>query len=501
MKGKSIAKWSLICLLVIVLGGAIGTMSYIMVSVKRFDQVFANNVSIEGIPVGGMTRDEAKALLEPKCKEYLEAKGVTLKRGEVEATLNLKDLPAQYELDQALEKAYTIGHDRPVMERYALSRGEHHIEPINLKINYTFDESKVPDWVSHCSGVFEKKPINATLTRAQRKFAMTPEKDGEALDVAVTAHRVNECLKKGELDKVVEVAVVVTKPAVTTESLKMVQTPLSSFQTNYNNADPLRNENLKVAARKINTVLAPGEIFSLGEQLEPITFEEGFRESKVIVNGQLEDGIGGGVCQVASTLYNAVLLTNLDITMRQNHSLPVAYVPLGRDATYASGSIDFKFKNTTEYPVFIEGYCEDNKVIVNIFGHQVLKSPYDEIKFYSETIEVIPAPPTKYIEDQTLEAGQQVEKVSAKEGKKVKLYKMCYNNGALVHKELTNQSYYRERAAIVRVGTKPLLQSQQTTDEIEKQALESFMGMESHTTVEPQKELNNNETLKKNTEI
>lgn len=486
MKGKNIIKWSFVCLLVIVLGVTIGAMSYIMVSVKKFDQILAYNVSIEGIPVGGMTVDEAKALLEPKCKDYLESKGIILNRGEKKVSLCLKDLPAKYQLDQVLEEAYAIGHDRGLMDRYALATGKHQLAPVNLKMNYTFDEQHVVAWVNSCSSIFEKKPVDAILTRVNRQFSITPEKPGEALDVNATSKRVIQALRRGEFDKAIEVVVVPVQPAITAETLKVVQMPISSFQTSYNNADPLRNVNLQVAARKVNKMLAPGEVFSLGNQLEPITFEEGFRESKVIVNGQLEDGIGGGVCQVASTLYNAVLLTNLDITMRQNHSLPVAYVPLGRDATYASEVIDFKFKNNTAYPVFIESYCENNKVVVNIFGHKDLKPEYDEIKFYSETIEVIPPPPTKYVDDPTLEVGKQVQKVSAQEGKKVKLYKMCYNNGQLVHKELTNQSYYRERAAIVRIGTKPVDQPPAAQDQ---EALESFMGMEPEIGVDLEKQL------------
>ncbi|MGL4736210.1 MAG: VanW family protein [Cellulosilyticaceae bacterium] len=491
MKGRSVAKWSLICLLVIVLGGTVGAMSYIFVSVKQFDQVLAQNLAIEGIPVGGMTPAQARELLEPKCQAYLNTKGITLARGAIKVTLNLKDLSAAYQLDQTLEQAYAIGHDRGLLDRYALATGRHQLAPVNLKIDYTFDESKVPAWVASCQAPFEKKPVDATITRANRKFNITPEQPGEALDVAVTSERVIACLRRGELGAVIEAAVQPTTPAITAESLKVVQNPVASFQTSYNNADPSRNQNLKVAARKINKVVAPGAVFSLGEQLEPITFEEGFRPSKVIVNGQLEDGIGGGVCQVASTLYNAILLTNLDITMRQNHSLPVAYVPLGRDATYASGMIDFKFKNNTEYPVFVESYCEDNKVVVNVFGHQILKPEYDEIKFYSETIEVIPAPPTKYVEDEILELGKQIQKVSAQEGKKVKLYKMCYKNGDLVHKELINQSYYRERAALVRVGTKPIPQAPNVPMQNEQDPLESFMGMEAETTVEPEKQLGN----------
>ncbi|MGL4346110.1 MAG: VanW family protein [Cellulosilyticaceae bacterium] len=456
MNGKKVIKWSFICLLVIVSGGAIGAMTYITVSVKRFDQVYAHNVSVEGVSIGGLTRAEAKAQIEPKAKAYLETKSVTLIRGEVKVTRELKTLPVAYELDAVLDKAYVVGHDRKLLDRYALATNKHTLAPVDFEIAYTFNEEEITKWVNEISGQFEKKAVDATIERKNKQFVITAEQDGEIVDVDQTAANVISILKKGHFDEVVEVVTQPVKAIYTAESFKDVQTPIASFKTNYNNADPLRNENLKVASSKINKTLAPGEIFSLGTQLEPITYEEGYRSSKVIVNGQLEDGIGGGVCQIASTLYNAVLLSNLDITMRQNHSLPVAYVPLGRDATYATGIIDFKFQNTTEYPAFIESYCENNEVVVNIFGHKELKPVYDEIKFYSETIEVIAAPATQYQNDPSLQQGKKVQKVAPLEGKKVKLYKMCYKDGQMVHKEWINQSYYKPRAAIVRVGTKAL---------------------------------------------
>ena len=242
-------------------------------------------------------------------------------------------------------------------------------------------------------------------------------------------------------------------PEFTEASLKDVQTLVSSFSTSYNNASANRNENLKVASEKINCMLLPGEVFYLSNQLEPFTEEEGYRNAGTIVNGKIEDSLGGGICQVSSTLYNAILLTDLEIVMRQNHSLTVSYVPLGRDATYNTGTIDFKFKNNSGYPIFIEGYCENNQVVTNIYGHKSLKSEYD-IKFESEVTEVIPAPATKYVDDATLDEGKEVVDVTAIDGKRVNLYKLYYKNGVLERRVLVNSSYYRARAAVIKRGTK-----------------------------------------------
>ena len=127
--------------------------------------------------------------------------------------------------------------------------------------------------------------------------------------------------------------------------------------------------------------------------------------------------------------------------------------PLGRDATYATGVIDFKFKNNTGYPLLIEGYCENNNVYINIYGHKDARSEY-EIKFESVVTEVIPAPASKYEDDPTLEKGKEVVEVKALDGKRVKLYRLYYKNGVLDRKELVDTSYYKPRAAIIKRGTK-----------------------------------------------
>ena len=299
---------------------------------------------------------------------------------------------------------------------------------------------------------FYKEPQNATIKRVNKQFVVTEEVNGQELDQVATLENIVTFLENNKSGKV-EAAIKIMEPTYTAESFKDIQNLVSSFYTTYNNADPNRNINLKVGSEKINTTLLPGETFAFSKFIEPITYEGGYRASKVIVNGLLEEGIGGGICQVASTLYNALLMTDLDITMRRNHSLSVAYVPLGRDATYATNAIDFQFKNNTQYPLFIESYCENNKLYVNLYGHSDLK-PKHTIKFDSVTTESIQPPPTKYVDDPTLFEGQKVEEVKALYGKKVKLYKLYYDGDVLVKKELVNDSYYKPRASVVKVGTK-----------------------------------------------
>lgn len=454
-KKKNSVKWVLITGLTLAMGIGIGTMIYIYTTVNNFDLVFAKGVSIQNITVGGLTKEEAKTKLSKDLGDAIAKKSITLKKDDTKkCTIPLKELGVTYDFTDTLEKAFKKGHEGNLFERFQVAT-DGLGKAVNFELTYSYDNLKIEEGLNPYKEVFLIPAIDATIERKNKQFIITPEQLGEEMAIQETAVVLSENLEANTIEEPLTVILKAINPKYTAAQLQMVQMPISSFYTSYDNGDQYRNANLKVAAKNINEVLKPGETFSLGEHLEPITYDAGYRPSKVIVNGKLEDGIGGGVCQIASTLYNAVLLSNLEITVRQNHSLPVAYVPLGRDATYATDSIDFRFKNNSKYPVFIESYCENNKVYVNIFGHESVKPTFDEIKFQSDTVETIPPPATQYIKDPHLLEGKKVQDTSPLYGKKVKLYKLYYNNGKLVNKEYIDQSYYRPRAEVIKVGTKP----------------------------------------------
>ena len=144
---------------------------------------------------------------------------------------------------------------------------------------------------------------------------------------------------------------------------------LSSFPTYYNTRDKDRTTNLILAANKINgTVVMPGEVFSYNTVVGERTIAAGYKEAPIYVNGQVEDGLGGGICQVTSTLYNAVVYANLEIVERSNHQFVPSYVTASRDATVVYGSIDFKFKNNRNYPIKIMCSVSNGVVNFEIYG-------------------------------------------------------------------------------------------------------------------------------------
>ncbi len=420
--------------------------------VLAFEQRFPMGTYINTCNVSGLTQAEALHTLQIYLQEQVNQQKVIFQADEVIVDLPLEAFQPLFETEAVVAQAFETSHQGTWREHYQQAHLTD-VKPLYFTLKPSYSKEVLSHTLQSYQDKFYLAPRDATISRISRAFHIEPEQIGHALDVDGTVSRLYTLLQTQQATYIVEAALTPLLPAQTTETLQLIQSPIASFSTAYNDVDANRNQNLSVASSKINCVLAPDEIFSLGNQLEPITFEEGYRSSKVILNGKLEEGIGGGVCQIASTLYNAVLLTDLEIITRANHSLPVSYVPLGRDATYASGSIDFKFQNTSPYPIFVESYCESNRVYVNLFSHASLKPHYTQIKFSSDVVNVEPPPTPLYLKDPKLEIGQMITETPALEGKTVKLYKLFYENGVLMNKVLVNTSYYHPRAAVVRIGT------------------------------------------------
>ena len=459
MNNKKRFKWVIIIGIIILIGLSLGIIGYMYTQVTAFENVFAKNIYVEDVAVGGLTKEEAKAKLEQNISNQISKQILVFTNEELSIEVPFSNLGITYNINETLDKAFNIGRYENFFTKYNIAKNGLETKE-EFKLSRSIDESKIDDALKDCANKFYVHPINATLKRKNRQFITTKEVNGTTLNISATKDKVLTVLNDTtDLDiHRIEVEVIMEEiiPEYTEASLQDVQTLVSSFSTSYDNASANRNENIKVASRKINRMLLPDEVFYLSNQLEPFTVEEGYKNAGTIVNGKIEDSLGGGICQVASTLYNAVLLTDLEIVTRQNHSLTVSYVPLGRDATYNTGTIDFQFKNDSGYPIFIEGYCENNRVIVNIYGHKSLKPQYD-IKFESEITEVIPAPATKYEDDATLDEGKEVVETTAIDGKRVNLYKLYYKDGVLEKRVLVNRSYYRPRAAVIKRGTKKVI--------------------------------------------
>lgn len=227
---------------------------------------------------------------------------------------------------------------------------------------------------------------------------------------------------------------------------------LAEYETVFNEEHLNRSQNIKIATSKINgTVVLPGEVFSYNDTVGYRTESEGFKFAPMYIGGKLTDGIGGGVCQVSSTLYNAVLCANLEVTERKNHQFLPAYVEAGKDATVADGYIDFKFRNTRKYPIKIVSTAKGGILTIKIYGKKQ-DVEYD-IKIQSSIREFIPYE-TVYEYDNSINSGEYIIVQNGKNGCECKTYKTISLNGNVISKVIISTDKYNVMNQIIKVGTK-----------------------------------------------
>ena len=279
-------------------------------------------------------------------------------------------------------------------------------------------------------------------------FTIYPEQKGIDFDVESAKTLIQEPKEQYEIQ------LKITNPSKTVKEIGTEAFPdlLGVCKTNYVASNKNRTTNLILAAGKINgTVLLPGEEFSYNNVVGKRTVEAGYKNAATYSNGQVVDDIGGGICQISSTLYDAAVFANMDITVRRNHQFVTSYLPAGKDATVVWGSQDFKFKNSRKYPVRITATVSGGVATVQIWG--VKEDVEYDISIETKQISTIKYT-TQYVEDPSLPAGTQKVSQAGANGRKVQAYKVMKLNGQVVSRTLLSTDTYRAMTRIVRVGTK-----------------------------------------------
>lgn len=308
-----------------------------------------------------------------------------------------------------------------------------------------------------------KEGKNATLDK-NNDYKIVAEQYGAKYDLDDSISAFNKA-KEGKEFEVKAKAIV---PSITKEDLEknLFKDVLGEYTTTVNGSS-VRKNNVRLAGEKCNVILLPGEEFSYNQTVGKRTKENGFGEAGAYLNGETVQEVGGGVCQASSTLYNAVVLANLEVTERTNHTYISSYVPIGRDATVSWGGPDFKFKNNRDYPIKIEASYVGGKLTCKIIGTDVDGS---YVKFTSERTGDV-AYNTKYENDATIPEGQQVTKQAGSNGGKAVSYRLVYDkDGKLLSKKKEANSYYKGHEAIIAVGTMKVEQAPEAQPEAQPEA-------------------------------
>lgn len=211
-----------------------------------------------------------------------------------------------------------------------------------------------------------------------------------------------------------------------------------------------RTHNIKLASDSIDgTLLKPGEIFDFNKIVGETTYSTGYKDAAVFSNGQVVEGVGGGICQVSSTLYNAVLDNDLEVVERRNHGLPVSYVPLGRDATVAWGYLNFRFKNDTKHHLYVHSAITDDQLTVTLVGTK------RDVAVYIESEEVSRVkPPTRELYDSSLSSDERVVSQEGVYGYHTRTWKTIREGGHNLEKVLISEDYYKPLPRIILSGSK-----------------------------------------------
>ncbi|MGB9779680.1 VanW family protein [Caldanaerobacter sp.] len=416
----------------------------------------AKGVFIEGLDVGGMEREEALNLLKEKFK-IPNFTIMAVYEGEF-FEITSEDIGLYYDYEETVNRAYQVGREGNILERvkeiYTVGK-----EGKNFTLSLHYERKALDAFVKKIAEKIDKDPENASIRIVRGVKSITPEKPGVKVNKEETLKRMLEEIEtaiEGRQFSKIEVPVAFKKilPQITKSMLDLINGRISTFSTVFNAEDVNRSDNLVVASRAIDgTLLLPGEVFSLNKALGPRVIERGYKEAPVIIDNKLVPALGGGICQVATTLYNAVLRADITIVERYHHSFPVAYVPPGQDATISGDVLDLKFKNSTNYPIYIESYIEGNKLFINIYGH--VKNPSRWVDIQSEIVEKY-EPEIKYVEDPNLPEGETVEEIKPQIGYKVNVYRLIYENGKLVKKEFLYKDLYKPVDGVIKKGTKKM---------------------------------------------
>lgn len=493
----------------------IAIFSTIFAFININNEKIISGVTIKGIEVSGLTKEEAMAKLETIYSEKLE-KDLKLKYGEYESELNPTLMEVKYDIENAVNEAYLLGKDGNIfVNNYKILSTL--IQKKDINVNMTLNEEVTKQTINDMGQNLPGIMLESSYTIEGNKLIITKGKDGIVIDTDTLLNKVKNTLNNInkteeyieipttnksptpiDIDKIhsevykeakdayytknpftvypevegvdfdVEAAkkmietenkeeyviqLKITKPKVTIDQIGPEAFPdqLSTFKTRYDASDKDRTTNLILACKKLDgKVIMPGETFSYNATLGPRSTATGYKNAKVYENGEVVDGIGGGICQISSTLYNAALMADMEIVERRNHQFVTSYVGAGRDATVVYGLTDFKFKNTRKYPIKLKASSVSGIATISIFGIKEEEREYT-YTFKTNTISTIPFT-TKYVEDASLQPGQEIVKQKGANGLVTQTYMTKMKNGKVISSQLLSKDTYSAMQKIIRRG-------------------------------------------------
>jgi vancomycin resistance protein YoaR len=422
------------------IAGGIGAAGY------YYENRIIPGLEVGRLPLGGLTYEEARGVL---FRELVSPSSITLAWKEKTFSISLCHGIDIFQVDEVLENAWEMGK---------LSRSNHYYfntvrwVPLSasLKIPLFIPASYLLNELQKIKNEIDREPEDARVAIEEGAPFVVDEQPGWFLDLYQSKKCVEEHLQMGHF---VDIPLIVKEklPHITRADLPDSSCLIASYSTSLDDSGDDRRHNIMLAKEAINgRIIEPGEVFSFNNEVGPVTVERGYREALVIQNRQFVSGIGGGVCQAATTLYGVALRGEMEIVQRSSHSRPVSYVPLGQDATVAQGLIDFQFCNNRHYPVLLTGKMDD---CLTFFLYGAEQETEKSVEIVTEDIEVL-APRLLEQPDPSLPKGVRRLVQEGEEGYLVNVYCLIKEGDQKTKKELISTDVYMPINEVLKIGTR-----------------------------------------------
>ena len=401
-------------------------------------------VRVGKVDVGFMTKNQAREKLRENLDGNLDKPlEMHYKNGQYKTTL--RDLGYHYDIDKMVKDAYKTGRTgHPGEDFLAIF---HSLVKKPNPVLGGFQGSDLSAYLYEVSKDLYIESKDADLMLVDGKVHLSEDQPGQYLDAPAT----KKALENWNGTSPIDLPVIAFEAKVQKSMLKDLDGVLGEFTTTYGSSEKNRKFNIALGAEKLNQkVIQPGEEVSFNDVMDQITKEAGFKVSGVIKNGSFDRGVGGGICQVSTTLYNALLQADVTIVERHNHSRPIGYVKNGTDAAVATGHKNLVFKNDYQHPLYIKSQADGEKLTFQVLGHGADKDY--EIEILPELVST-QRPRTKTIYTDSLSSGVTEVKESGHNGYSYRTYKKVMKNGELVEKKQISTSNYISQDRLVYVGT------------------------------------------------
>lgn len=440
-------------------GILIGIISILILSVSGFagyyylddylnKETFYKGVLVEGVDLGGYTFNDGMEKIQAIKRNEDSNKEINFYTDEeaLNYSFNLETLGYDYNFQETIEEAFNYGKTGNLISRY-FEVEKLQKEPVNFNLDPVFKTDKVRKILDQIGEEIYTEKKDATFEFNDGKITIEDHKVGRVLQV-------NDVIKDMEerfpnIDKV-ELIVKYDTPERTSDQYKKINGVIGEYSTNFKTSAYGRSYNIGLSTNAFEgLMLMPGELASYNEITGPKQAKYGYKEAPVILNGELTPGMGGGVCQTSTTLYNALLLADLEIVERHPHSIPATYVRKGTDGAVAAPYLDLKFRNNFDYPIYIDTKIENKNVHFYIYGD--LESRDYSIRIDTKLLDTIPYKTIENL-DNTLQPGTRELVQEGRTGYKVNTYKTKLKDGKVISSEKISYDYYRERDFIYKVG-------------------------------------------------